>query len=329
MIVPLHALMAAVVLTNAPVVQSVPQGFDMWKTSELERRDAALATSVGPVGNRSSRETLADFGAGGASHRFRLIRRESDGMDAHPEIHDDIEDVVFIRSGEATLLVGGQMINRRGDGGDGIEGAVRYPVAAGDLIHIPAATPHGYLVPEGGHVTYVLLRLPAFVGQRAVSTDARPVENDPPGFALWSAAELAERDAALFSIPGRDQEPGVRINSSRETLGDFGSGGASHRFRLILSTGNRIPEQHLDIEDVVFIVSGDGMVEVGGEMINSNGVIWSGGGFTDERIVNGTRYPVGTGDIIHIPANTAHGYMVPQPGRLTYVLVRVPAFVAP
>ena len=250
-------------------------------------------------------------------------------MDAHPEIHDDIQDVVFIRSGQATLLVGGEMINRSGDGGDGIEGAVRYPVAAGDLIHIPASTPHGYVVPEGGHVTYLLLRVPAFVGERAASTDARPVQDDPPGFALWSASELAQRDAALFSIPGRDQEPGVRINSSRETLGDFGSGGASHRFRLILSTGNRIPEQHVDIEDVVFIVSGDGIVEVGGEMINSSGVVWSGGGFTDERIVDGTRYPVGAGDIIHIPANTAHGYMVPQPGRLTYVLVRVPAFVAP
>ena len=324
MILSLPVLMVAGVL--APVLQGVPQGFDMWKTSELEQREAALATSVGP--DHSSRETLADFGSGGASHRFRLILRDADG---NPEQHENIEDVVFIRSGEGILQVGGEITNRRGSNGeysgDGIAGGIRYPVAAGDLLRIPANTPHRYLVPAGGHVTYVLLRVPAFVGTRAFSTDARPVQNDPPGFAMWSAAALAQRDAALFSIPGRDQEPGVRINSSRETLGDFGSGGATHRFRLILSTGNRIPEQHLDIEDVVFIVSGDGILEVGGEMINSNGVIWSGGGFTDEDIVDGTRYPVGAGDIIHIPANTAHGYLVPQPGRLTYVLVRVPAFV--
>jgi len=37
-------------------------------------------------------------------------------------------------------------------------------VAAGDVLHIPARTPHGYLVPDGGHITYVLVRVPAFGG---------------------------------------------------------------------------------------------------------------------------------------------------------------------
>ena len=124
MIVPLHALMIASVL--APAVQAGPPGVIVWDSSELEQRNAALSTGVGPVGNRSSRETLADYETPAGSHRFRFIRRESDGMDAHPEIHDEIEDVVFIQSGEATLLVGGEMINRRGDGGDGIEGAARF-----------------------------------------------------------------------------------------------------------------------------------------------------------------------------------------------------------
>lgn len=37
------------------------------------------------------------------------------------------------------------------------------PVAAGDVLHIPVQTPHGYLVPEGGHVTYVLVRTLSYV----------------------------------------------------------------------------------------------------------------------------------------------------------------------
>lgn len=42
-------------------------------------------------------------------------------------------------------------------------GQTEAPVAAGDVLHIPARTPHGYQVPEVGHVTYVLVRTLAYV----------------------------------------------------------------------------------------------------------------------------------------------------------------------
>ena len=61
--------------------------------------------------------------------------------------------------------MGGEMLNRTGSRGTGIAGGMRYPLGAGDMIHIPAGTPHGYLVPEGGHITYVLVRVPAFAGE--------------------------------------------------------------------------------------------------------------------------------------------------------------------
>ena len=57
----------------------------------------------------SSRETLADYGAGGNSHRLRFIRRDRDGV---PEIHQDIIDVVFIQSGNGTVHFGGEMIGQ-------------------------------------------------------------------------------------------------------------------------------------------------------------------------------------------------------------------------
>ena len=53
------------------------------------------------------------------------------------------------------------MLDRRGSLGSAIAGGARHPVAAGDVLHIPARTPHGYLVPDDGHVTYVLVRVPA------------------------------------------------------------------------------------------------------------------------------------------------------------------------
>jgi hypothetical protein len=40
----------------------------------------------------------------------------------------------------------------------------RHPVAVGDELHVPAQVPDAYLVPEGGHISYVLVRSPAFEG---------------------------------------------------------------------------------------------------------------------------------------------------------------------
>jgi mannose-6-phosphate isomerase-like protein (cupin superfamily) len=309
MIMPFRLVLVATALVT--VMQASPPGFIIWSLSELEQRDAALATSIGP--DRSARETLADYGNPSGAHRFRFIRRDADGV---PEQHEHIEDVVFIQSGGGTLLVGGSMVNRTGGDGEytgtGIAGGVRHPVGPGDIIHIPADTPHRYLVPDGGHVTYVLVRLPVIVGEPVVPADAPDLEFDPPGFAMWSDAELARRDAALATRVGPD-------HSARETLADYGSPTRSHRFRFIHRDADGRPEIHDDIIDVVFVTSGAGDLLVGGEMLNRTGGLGTG-------ITGGERFPVAAGDMLHIPAMTPHGYMVPEGGHITYVLARFPAF---
>ena len=149
----------------------------MWDTSELAERNSALGTRIGPDG--SARETLADYVTPSGSHRFRFIRRDSDGR---PELHDNIDDVVYIQSGAGSLRVGGEMLGRTGDVGTGINGGYRYPVTAGDILRIPAGTPHAYLVPDGGHVTYVLVRNPIFVGEVVTDPDGEAPQLNPPGF---------------------------------------------------------------------------------------------------------------------------------------------------
>ena len=304
--------LSLVAVAVVSVLQTDLPGFIVWSSSELAQRDAALSVRVGP--DHSARETLADYGNPSRAHRFRLIHRDADGI---PEQHEHIEDVVFIQSGEATLLVGGDMVARTGSNGEytgsDIAGGVRYPVGPGDIIHIPADTPHRYLVPDGGHIAYVLVRVPALVGETIVRPDAPPLELDPPGFAMWSSSELAQRDAALSTRVGPD-------HSARETLADYGNPSGAHRFRFIHRDADGVPEIHDDIIDVVFVRSGQGTLLVGGEMVNRTGSRGTG-------IAGGTRYPVGAGDMLHIPAKTPHGYLVPEGGHITYVLVRVPAFV--
>ncbi|HUR35467.1 MAG TPA: hypothetical protein VM032_16800 [Vicinamibacterales bacterium] len=129
-----------------------------WTAAELRTRDSVLSTKVGP--DHSARETLADYG----DHRFRLLYRDADGA---PEQHDGIIDVVFVQSGSGTLQLGGTMIGKRAGSGPGeylgtrLDGGERHPLAAGDVVHIPATIPHSFLVTAGTHITYVLVKFPA------------------------------------------------------------------------------------------------------------------------------------------------------------------------
>jgi mannose-6-phosphate isomerase-like protein (cupin superfamily) len=135
---------------------AVPR-FALWRSAELRQRDERLSAKVGP--DHSARETLEDF----KTHRFRMLYRDADGF---PEQHDRIVDVVVVQSGEGTLLLGGKMIGTRAGGGEGeyvgtgIEGGERHPIGAGDVIHIPPKVPHSFLVPKGGHITYILVKFP-------------------------------------------------------------------------------------------------------------------------------------------------------------------------
>jgi len=215
--------------------------------------------------------------------------------------------------------VGGELVDPRGTApeltGSAIRGGERYAVGAGDILHIPADTPHRYLVPPGGQVTYVLVRMPALGDERVVPDDAPALTQRPEGFALWRADELETRRLALAGSIRPDR-------SSRETLADYGSPIRSHRFRHIHRDADGVPEIHDEIIDVVFVTSGAGALQVGGEMLGRNGSLGSG-------IDGGSRIPVGTGDVLHIPARTPHGYLVPDGGQVTYVLVRFPAVSEP
>jgi len=288
-------------------VQVEPPGFILWQASELAQRNTQLGTTIGADG--SSRETLADYVTPARSHRFRFIRRDRDGL---PEQHDDIEDYVYIQSGQGTILVGGQMLGRTGDLGTEINGGTRYSVGAGDILRIPAGIPHAYLVGDEGHITYVLVRVPVFRGAVVADPDGQAPALEPLGFGLWRAVELEQRNAVLDTRIRTD-------GSARETLADYGVGGSSHRIRFLRRNRDGWPELHDDIIDVVFVQSGNGTVQVGGEMIGESNVPGS-------TINGGSRFSLTAGDVLHIPAKMPHAYLANEGDHITYVLMRVPAF---
>ncbi len=138
-----------------------PDGFGIWKAADFQSHEKTLDQKV--RADHSARETLGEYG----SHRIRMIHRTGTGA---PEFHANYADLWVVESGRATLVVGGTLIDAKSsEGGEtrgemsgtGISGGERHEIATGDMIHIPAKTPHQALVPEGGEITYVRVMIPA------------------------------------------------------------------------------------------------------------------------------------------------------------------------
>ena len=131
----------------------------------------------------------------------------------------------------------------------------------------------------------------------------------PPEFVMWSAAELARRDVALSANVGPD-------HSARETLLDYRTPARSHRFRFIRRDADGVPEQHAQIEDVVFIQSGAGTLQVGGELVGLLELLSKRHTISHPALLNkaGTR---------GIDLLVGRGIEVFRPQNLSHTLIRV------
>src|SRR5678815_3158965 len=119
-----------------------PEGFAMYTAAELKSRVNAAKLDDHKVGL----DRVATWG----NHGLLAIRREGDG---EAEIHETQVDVIFVRSGEGTLIIGGTMVEPRTSAPNeirakSIKGGVNKKMSAGDVFHIPAKVPHQMLVPK-------------------------------------------------------------------------------------------------------------------------------------------------------------------------------------
>ena len=133
-----------------------PQGFTIWKASDLKSRGEQLAAKMGPTKAVVS-ETLADFGR----YNTMLSHRETSGGG---ELHEKMADIFVIQSGDATVVVGGALTDSHTTGpgevrGTAVTGGASHHVSVGDVVHIPANTPHQMLLDSGHQVTYFVVKV--------------------------------------------------------------------------------------------------------------------------------------------------------------------------
>jgi mannose-6-phosphate isomerase-like protein (cupin superfamily) len=129
---------------------------DHWSPAQLLERAQHLR-ELAAKGEGSASETLEKY----PHHYTMLAFRTRNGGG---EVHQNFADIFYILDGHATVLTGGEVVESKTSAPGEIRGASvkageRQEVRAGDVVHIPAGTPHQMLVADGDSVTYFVVKV--------------------------------------------------------------------------------------------------------------------------------------------------------------------------
>lgn len=123
-----------------------------WSSSQLKDVDQKAASKLNPERHLGT-ERLLDSA-------FVAFRNGS----GEAELHQKLADLIIVRSGSGAVLVGGTMIGGKPSGpdevrGTSIEGATKYPIAAGDTLYVPANTVHQFWMEPGQSFTAMVVKI--------------------------------------------------------------------------------------------------------------------------------------------------------------------------
>ena len=147
--------LAIALLLAAAAWAADPAGFRIWKADQLTKSGKRLAPKIDA--NKLAGESLGEFG----NHAASITHREGNG---EAEVHAGMTDIFVIQSGGGTVVIGGKVAKSRTTGpgeirGPSIDGGTKHAVAPGDILHIPAGTPHQVLVESGKETTYFVVKV--------------------------------------------------------------------------------------------------------------------------------------------------------------------------
>jgi mannose-6-phosphate isomerase-like protein (cupin superfamily) len=145
----LHFRTFTALLLTAATLQSA-QGVEFWS-------DADVKSSAGRLEQDAAAKGIAGKTLGAAS----IWRRATSG---EAELHKTKTDLLVIEQGSATLVFGGTIPDARVSApnelrGKSIRNGESRKLAPGDIIRIPAGTPHQFILEKGQQVAYFALKL--------------------------------------------------------------------------------------------------------------------------------------------------------------------------
>lgn len=132
-----------------------PAGFHYWTKAQLEK------AGTGPAAKAGGPHVTIDQLGGEGIQKFLMVHRDGRG-DA--EYHAMYEDVMFVEAGHGTLTYGGTMVHPRDTApnekrASSIQGGMEKQLAPGDVVTIPARTPHWVTPTAGGTIDYFVLKV--------------------------------------------------------------------------------------------------------------------------------------------------------------------------
>ena len=144
-------------LTLIPLPAADQAAFTHWPSAELKAHADRLAAKASPTW-KGAAEVISKVG----NHNVWMVHRFATG-DA--EWHEMQADLFVIQTGEATVVVGGELVNERSTNpvekaAPSTRGGQAKKVAAGDIVYIPAKTAHHVQVEAGKQVNYFILKIP-------------------------------------------------------------------------------------------------------------------------------------------------------------------------
>jgi mannose-6-phosphate isomerase-like protein (cupin superfamily) len=148
-------LALALLLAGFALPAGDPPGFYLWKSAELKGFAKTLAPKMSD--KMVAAETIASYG----NYSFMVAHREASG---EAEYHSTQADIFVVQSGEATLVVGGELVDGKTTAPNemrapAIKGGTEKKIAAGDVLTIPAKVAHQVKLDAGKQFTYFVVKV--------------------------------------------------------------------------------------------------------------------------------------------------------------------------
>lgn len=139
-----------------PKPQTPRNPVDHWSPAVLLER-AAYLRKLAKHGDGSASETLKEYPQHIAMLSFR-------GRSGEVEVHDRFADLFCVLAGSATLVTCGtveasRVIAPGETRGRSITGGTSQKLRAGDIVHIPAGTPHQVLLNGDETITSLIMKV--------------------------------------------------------------------------------------------------------------------------------------------------------------------------
>jgi mannose-6-phosphate isomerase-like protein (cupin superfamily) len=142
-------------LLSLPLSGQTAGKAEVFSAKEIQSQLGSLSLQAKSAGSGSA--MIGKYG----SHNIMLSARTTSGGG---EVHQHFDDVMIVIEGTATLITGGTLVepHAESDGelrGTSIKDGQSQTISTGDVVHVPAGTPHQLVVAPGTHYSAMVVKV--------------------------------------------------------------------------------------------------------------------------------------------------------------------------